>query len=86
MAYGFQSHGGAQALMDELDFFDIHMLPFFSQKASTGTLFYFGLRHQSWLTIHLLIAKKAWPIVTDDLKWFTDRAKGKKVVLSQVSK
>jgi hypothetical protein len=40
MAYGFQSHGGAQELMDELDFFDIHMLPYFSQRASTGRIFF----------------------------------------------
>lgn len=36
LAYGYQEHGGAQDVLDALDFINIHMLPFFSQKASTG--------------------------------------------------
>lgn len=38
MAYGFQARGGAQSVLDAVDFLDIHMLPFFSHQASTGTL------------------------------------------------
>jgi exo-beta-1,3-glucanase (GH17 family) len=36
MAYGYQEHDGAQEVLNAIDFVDIHMLPFFSQKASTG--------------------------------------------------
>ncbi|KAH8108085.1 glycoside hydrolase family 17 protein [Cristinia sonorae] len=36
MAYGFQKHGGAQDVLDAIDFVNIHMLPFFSQSASTA--------------------------------------------------
>lgn len=36
MAYGYQEHGGAQDVLDAIDFVDIHMLPFFAQDASTG--------------------------------------------------
>ena len=37
MAYGYQKYGGAQDVLDAIDFVNIHMLPFFSQSASTGT-------------------------------------------------
>jgi len=36
LAYGYQERGGAQNVLDALDFINIHMLPFFSQQASTG--------------------------------------------------
>lgn len=36
MAYGYQKYGGAQNVLDAIDFIDIHMLPFFAQDASTG--------------------------------------------------
>jgi hypothetical protein len=36
LAYGYQEKGGAQVVLDAVDFIDIHMLPFFSSKASTG--------------------------------------------------
>ena len=36
LAYGYQERGGAQDVLDAIDFINIHMLPFFSQKASTG--------------------------------------------------
>ena len=36
MAYGYQEHGGAQNVLDAIDSINIHMLPFFSQNASTG--------------------------------------------------
>lgn len=34
MAYGYQENGGAQDVLDAVDSINIHMLPFFSQKAS----------------------------------------------------
>ena len=36
LAYGYQERGGAQDVLDAVDFINIHMLPFFSQDASTA--------------------------------------------------
>jgi exo-beta-1,3-glucanase (GH17 family) len=36
MAYGYQSNGGAQDVLDAIDSVNAHMLPFFSADASTG--------------------------------------------------
>jgi hypothetical protein len=36
LAYGYQANGGAQNVLDAIDSINIHMLPFFSSKASTG--------------------------------------------------
>ena len=36
MAYGYQSSGGAQAVLDAIDFVGLHMLPFFSTTATTA--------------------------------------------------
>ena len=36
LAYGYQKNGGAQDVLDALDFINIHMLPFFAKTASTG--------------------------------------------------
>jgi exo-beta-1,3-glucanase (GH17 family) len=36
LAYGYQVNGGAQNVLDAIDSINIHMLPFFSSKASTG--------------------------------------------------
>lgn len=36
LAYGYQERGGAQDVLDAVDFINIHMLPFFSQEASIG--------------------------------------------------
>ena len=35
LAYGYQERGGAQDVLDAIDSINIHMLPFFSQNAST---------------------------------------------------
>ncbi|TFY70992.1 hypothetical protein EVG20_g2015 [Dentipellis fragilis] len=59
LAYGYQERGGAQNVLDALDFINIHMLPFFSQQASTGD--------------------QAWPLVQQDLNWFIQHGKGKKM-------
>ncbi|KAJ4480210.1 glycoside hydrolase superfamily [Lentinula aciculospora] len=34
LAYGYQENGGAQQVIDAIDFVDAHMLPYFSQQAS----------------------------------------------------
>lgn len=36
LAYGYQENGGAQNVLDAIDSINIHMLPFFSSKTSTG--------------------------------------------------
>ncbi|KAF5354952.1 hypothetical protein D9756_005421 [Leucocoprinus leucothites] len=36
LAFGFQERGGAQDVLDAIDSINIHMLPFFSQEASTA--------------------------------------------------
>ena len=36
MAWGYQSHGNATGVMEAIDMIDAHILPFFSQNASTG--------------------------------------------------
>jgi len=36
LAYGYQERGGAQDVLDAIDFINIHMLPFFAETASTG--------------------------------------------------
>jgi hypothetical protein len=35
-SYSYQERGGAQDVLDAIDSINIHMLPFFSQQASTG--------------------------------------------------
>lgn len=37
MAYGYQSNGGAQSVLDAVDFVALHMLPFFSTTATTAS-------------------------------------------------
>ncbi|EPT02621.1 hypothetical protein FOMPIDRAFT_114078 [Fomitopsis schrenkii] len=38
LAYGYQEHGGAQDVLDAVDFINIHALPFFDHKASTANM------------------------------------------------
>ncbi|KAG1716395.1 hypothetical protein ID866_747 [Astraeus odoratus] len=36
LAFGYQERGGAQDVLNAIDFINIHMLPFFSSQATTG--------------------------------------------------
>ncbi|KAN0090824.1 glycoside hydrolase family 17 protein [Tylopilus felleus] len=36
LAYGYQERGGAQDVLDAIDYINIHMLPFFKPNATTG--------------------------------------------------
>ncbi|KAL4080311.1 glycoside hydrolase family 17 protein [Scleroderma yunnanense] len=36
LAYGYQERGGAQDVLDAIDFINIHILPFFSTQATNG--------------------------------------------------
>ncbi|CAA7267457.1 unnamed protein product [Cyclocybe aegerita] len=62
MAWGYQFIRSMK-IMDQIDFIDAHMLPFFSTEAST--------------------ADKSWPIVENDINWFVNNRRGKKIYLSQ---
>lgn len=44
LAYGYQERGGAQDVLDAVDYINIHMLPFFAQNATTGTSLVRNLR------------------------------------------
>lgn len=37
MAYGYQAHTGSQVVLDAQDYLAVHMLPYFSQQASTAS-------------------------------------------------
>jgi len=37
LAFGYQERGGAQDVLEAIDFINVHMLPFFSALASTGS-------------------------------------------------
>ncbi|KAI0344725.1 glycoside hydrolase family 17 protein [Trametopsis cervina] len=70
LAYGYQERGGAQDVLDAIDFINIHMLPFFSQQASTA--------NQSWPLVEqdlqffidngngkkMYLDENGWPSVT----------------------
>ena len=45
LAYGYQERGGAQDVLDAIDFINIHTLPFFDQKASTGADIHISCTH-----------------------------------------
>ncbi|KAG6333797.1 hypothetical protein ID866_5292 [Astraeus odoratus] len=63
LAYGYQERGGAQDVLDAIDVISVHMLPFFSTKATTGD--------------------KAWPLVQEDMDWFIEHGKGKKLYFDE---
>ncbi|KAN0105281.1 glycoside hydrolase family 17 protein [Russula decolorans] len=72
LAYGYQENGGAQDVLDAIDSINIHMLPFFSSNASTGKD-----------SPPNLLRTNAWPLVLDDLNWFIDHGRGKKMYLDE---
>ena len=82
LAYGYQERGGAQDVLDAIDYINVHMLPFFSQDASTGD---FDMWHSSLNTwTDCILANKSWPLVEQDLQFFIDNGKGKKMYLDEV--
>jgi hypothetical protein len=61
------------------------MLPFFSQNASTGKqAFLSGSQHLEKL-ICVSVGNKAWPLVLQDLQFFIDNGKGKKMYFDEVT-
>ena len=81
LAYGYQETPGAQIVLDAIDSINIHMLPFFAQNASTGK----SPHHRVNLSLRPLITgDKAWPLVLNDLNWFIEHGKGKKMYFDEV--
>ncbi|KAI0297167.1 glycoside hydrolase superfamily [Russula brevipes] len=69
LAYGYQESGGAQNVLDAIDFINIHMLPFFAPKASTGDQAWpLVLNDLNWFINHgngkkMYFDENGWPSV-----------------------
>ncbi|KAF8633436.1 hypothetical protein AX17_004606 [Amanita inopinata Kibby_2008] len=72
LAYGYQERGGAQELLDALDSINIHMLPFFSQRASTANKSWpLVFNDLQWFINHgsgkkMYFDENGWPSVTSE--------------------
>ncbi|KAI0030066.1 glycoside hydrolase superfamily [Vararia minispora EC-137] len=70
LAYGYQERGGAQNVLDAIDSINIHMLPFFSQNASTADQAWpLVLQDLDWFIAHgkgkkMYFDENGWPSVT----------------------
>ncbi|PFH50905.1 glycoside hydrolase family 17 protein [Amanita thiersii Skay4041] len=72
LAFGYQERDGAQELLDALDSINIHMLPFFSQQASTAkNAWPLVLNDLQWFIDHgdgkkMYFDENGWPSVTSE--------------------
>ncbi|KAK0448915.1 glycoside hydrolase superfamily [Desarmillaria tabescens] len=72
MAYGYQERGGAKAVLDAVDLIDAHMLPFFSQQASTANASWpIVLTDMNWFIDNgegkkIYLSENGWPSVTSE--------------------
>ncbi|KAH7888404.1 glycoside hydrolase superfamily [Phlebopus sp. FC_14] len=70
LAYGYQERGGAQDVLDAIDFINIHMLPFFSSQATTGSAAWPLVQtDMNWFIQHgggkkMYFDENGWPSVT----------------------
>ncbi|KAK0196176.1 glycoside hydrolase superfamily [Armillaria mellea] len=70
LAYGYQEHGGAKDILDAIDIIDAHMLPFFSQRASTASASWpIVLTDLDWFIENgegkkIYLTENGWPSVT----------------------
>ncbi|KAI0779767.1 glycoside hydrolase superfamily, partial [Fomes fomentarius] len=70
LAYGYQERGGAQDVLDAIDSINIHMLPFFSQQASTSDNAWPLVQNDlQWFIDHgngkkMYFDENGWPSVT----------------------
>ncbi|KAH9895001.1 glycoside hydrolase superfamily [Cubamyces lactineus] len=70
LAYGYQERGGAQDVLDAIDSINIHMLPFFSQQASTSDQAWPLVENDlNWFIAHgngkkMYFDENGWPSVT----------------------
>ena len=79
----YQERGGAQDVLDAIDSINIHMLPFFSQNASTGAS---RITQNHWnYTNFYMLANQSWSLVLNDLDWFIEHGAGKKMYFDEVS-
>ena len=67
MAYGYQSNGGAQSVLDSVDFIALHMLPFFSTTATTAASSWsFVQSNLDWINSKVkgkkvILTENGWP-------------------------
>ncbi|KAG0704512.1 glycoside hydrolase superfamily [Suillus ampliporus] len=70
LAYGYQERGGAQDVLDAIDFINAHMLPFFSTLATTGSAAWPLVEtDMDWFMQHgngkkIYFDENGWPSVT----------------------
>lgn len=70
LAYGYQERGGAQDVLDAIDFINIHMLPFFSALATFGAASWPLVEtDMNWFIEHgngkkMYFDENGWPSVT----------------------
>ncbi|KIY69813.1 glycoside hydrolase family 17 protein [Cylindrobasidium torrendii FP15055 ss-10] len=67
LAYGYQVRGGAQIVLDSIDVLDAHILPYFSQTASTGDAAWKDVNNDlNWFIDHaagrkIWFSQNGWP-------------------------
>ncbi|KAK0222738.1 glycoside hydrolase superfamily [Armillaria nabsnona] len=72
MVYGYQERGGAKDVLDAIDLIDAHMLPFFSQQASTASASWpIILNDMNWFIENgegkkIYLTENGWPSVTSE--------------------
>ncbi|KAF8135786.1 glycoside hydrolase superfamily [Boletus edulis] len=70
LAYGYQERGGAQDVLNAIDYINIHMLPFFSTLATTGSQAWPIVEtDMNWFIQHgdgkkMYFDENGWPSVT----------------------
>lgn len=70
LAYGYQVRGGASDVLGAVDLIDAHMLPFFSQQASTASASWpIVLNDMNWFIANgqgkkIYLSQNGWPSVT----------------------
>ncbi len=89
MQYSFQKDGGSGLkVLDAVDVFDAHMLPFFSGDATTGAFLVFGgYQSREILTrsASSQTARAAWPSIKNGIdKFWVPQANGRKIYLTEV--
>ena len=67
MAHGYQVTGGAQSVLDAVDFIDLHMLPFFSATATTAKASWSFIQNDlKWINSKangkkIIFSQNGWP-------------------------
>ena len=67
MAFGYKSNGGAQSVLDAIDFVDLHMLPYFTPGATTVNHSWGFIESDlDWINTHaggkkIILSENGWP-------------------------